>query len=636
MRYLTTVKLLAAVLFLALSVWIIENGMDANVADRRIPFEGVRLEDVDYILIENGTLRMECSKKDRGWFLEYPVKARADEALINQLLSEMETMNASEVITERQREERDLDLADYGLDNPGARIKFGSRYFTKELDFGLSAPVGDAVYVKFRDETEVYAVDGSVSNLVPRDVSSLRDARIMPGDPAKVCRLEIHRPGGFVQLIRQRSGWWIQQPFSAPADGAVVDRLLEKLFKLKALQYVWDPPAESSGHEIIQDTTMQDLYGFSDDVSPARISVWMTGEELAREVVFGREIPDQPGMVYARRRTFETIFAVPVENAPLAGTGADDLRDRLIFPFEPARVREVGFEQGDARLVLHRRDDSGWMITDPVNWQADDDVVRQLVSALTRIKVAGYAGVGSGFNEGEDPDFRISVATGMCQSVNAAGPPEARDEFKRCSIEMVSFGRPDSNGIRRVSFPNGQYAFMSKDALSSVDPVKLTDPLQYRDRTVMSLASKNVRRIEIERGGVKEAAARSAEGQWVALSDSNAIVNMNNVNDLLLCAANLRAAGFESLNPKSLKAYGLEPPAVTVTFGLMGDEGIRKSLMLGFRSGNDGVYGLIQGQDLLLIFDKRNVELMTRSLTEAVTGNDHQDALQPSSAGERK
>jgi hypothetical protein len=36
--------------------------------------------------------------------------------------------------------------------------------------------------------------------------------------------------------------------------------------------------------------------------------------------------------------------------------------------------------------------------------------------------------------------------------------------------------------------------------------------------------------------------------------------------------------------------------------------------MLGYKAGNDGIYGLIQGQDLLLILHKKIAELMSRSL----------------------
>lgn len=621
-------------ILLAAALWHIEKRLRSPIDVKEAPFEDIIMDDVDFLSCERGDVRVECSLKSRGWFIDYPVKARADAAFISRLLSVLEGMKASEVITANQREERDLDLADYGLSSPAIRIKTGGRYFLREFQIGNSAPVGDAVYVRFSDESEVYAVPGDLTNAIPDSLSSFRDAYIIPGDSTKASRLEFHQPGGFVQLVRKADGWWIQQPFSAPADGAAVERILKKLFALRAEKYVWDPPVLENGNEAVQSGALLDVYGFADDVSPLRISVWLNGDEIGRELIIGKPVADDSDLLYARRKSFDSIFAVRKSEAPVTAVSAVDLRDKLVFPLEPASVIELGFEQGDSRLVLHRYPQAGWMISEPVQWRADDDYVNQMVSVLARLEVSSYGDSAPPKDlrqlRLDPPAFKICLSTNVCRQ-NPRVDDETKNGLRECCDKMVSFGTGDSNGLRHVKFSSGQMALIAKEQFAVVDPPRLTDPLLYRERTVLSIPSTSVRRIDREVNGVKESVVVSSNGVWSCVSHTNRQVSASVVSDVLLFAANLKAIGFESLNPKSLSGYGLEPPAVALTLGLSGDQGIQKTIMLGFKSGTDGIYGLIKGQDLLLTLNRDVAELLSRSLLVATPLPDLESTPAPKS-----
>ena len=58
-------------------------------------------------------------------------------------------------------------------------------------------------------------------------------------------------------------------------------------------------------------------------------------------------------------------------------------------------------------------------------------------------------------------------------------------------------------------------------------------------------------------------------------------------------------------------------PALTLTLGLTGERGIQKSIAMGFRAETDGIFAMVQGQDVVFVLDRKLVEMLTRDLVRA-------------------
>ena len=67
-------------------------------------------------------------------------------------------------------------------------------------------------------------------------------------------------------------------------------------------------------------------------------------------------------------------------------------------------------------------------------------------------------------------------------------------------------------------------------------------------------------------------------------------------------------------NPAQLAAYGLEKPACVLTLGLTGESGLEKSLLLGASAGEDGVYAMIRGEDVVFVVAEAMSSLLRRPL----------------------
>jgi hypothetical protein len=105
------------------------------------------------------------------------------------------------------------------------------------------------------------------------------------------------------------------------------------------------------------------------------------------------------------------------------------------------------------------------------------------------------------------------------------------------------------------------------------------------------------------------------------------------VKDVLFHIANLRSIRIESHNPESLAPFGLDQSAVRLTLGLSGDGGIQKTVIMGFRSRTDGIYAMVQGQDVVFVLEKGLADLLSRDLVVPPAAKDTpgKDTSPPSS-----
>jgi hypothetical protein len=143
----------------------------------------------------------------------------------------------------------------------------------------------------------------------------------------------------------------------------------------------------------------------------------------------------------------------------------------------------------------------------------------------------------------------------------------------------------------------------------------LTEPLIYRDRTMLAVSQENVKRLSLLKDGKEEQVVRDDAGVWTASQPATNQANKDAIEDVLFLTANLRALRIESSSPKTLAACGLDNPSRILTLGLTGETGIQKSILIGFRAKTDGVYALIQGEDVVFVLENSLMERLTRALT---------------------
>lgn len=617
MRSGLTVRLLLVALLLAALIWFLEYrfGPPRQPPQASTRVLDIAVEDVDGLSIRTPELSVTIVRTNGTWHLTSPVWARANVRVMDRLLSVLEAIPRREVITAEQRHRRELSLADYGLAKPRARFVVTTPLGRQALLVGDDVPLSDTVFVRRSASDEIARVPRDIVSVIPATVTELRDRALIHGDLASTARVEIHRhEGGFIQLFRNRGAWLIQQPIVARADAGHVARILDALFTLQVVDFVWDPAVGDRGGsdtgvaiDVEGDPAGRiEPYQLGDE-APVRVAVWTGGDEVGQELILGKPDPESGTSVYAKRRDLDAIYTVATNVLGVFAVSVNDLRDRAVFPVSPAAVTYARFQAGDDPIALDRRDVTGWNIVEPLQWKADDLTVAAVIENLSRWTIARF------MSEAEaDAD--------ACGLTRPSG-----------SIEIRSAGADGAPGDGRVLLLGARSAggetrfakFAEEDALFEVpcrsieslgeDP---SDPLLYADRTMLAVTPRAVRRIALVGPGRDEAMVvmRDEAGKWQAESTAAGPVAERVVADMLFLVANLRAARIVSLDSREVASYGLDVPRATLTLGLTGEEGIRKKILLGASAGPAGSYASVQGRDAVFILAPEVVDQLTRSL----------------------
>ena len=535
----------------------------------------------------------------------------------------MEGLRRDEVITSEQRRERQLTLADYGLQKPRFRIMLGNPLSRQELLVGNESAVGDSLYVKLVSSDDVVATPRGLPAVIPRTVDDLRDRAVIPGEADRTVRLEIHRPGaGFIQLAMSGGRWAVQQPLAARADTPRIGAMLRALFAVRAQRLIWDPPVEGTAKGQTppegDPRARAETYGLAADEAAARVSVWVKGDEAGSELILGKPVPDRPGEIYAKRRDSGSIFSVDDSILGLFSVALNDLRDRQVFVVNPSDIVSACFQEGDAKLVFERKDRDAWSIREPVQWRAEGDLVDALIHAASGLRIAAFdedtpASLDRFGLSRPGRVIQVSTQAAVAEATNAVSPAAASTNAERGVRLLIGDPTPDKSALY-AKYENASAVF--EISARSVDELGVypIDPLLFFDRTVLAIPAVTIRRLTLRKDGVDQNAQLQESGFWAAVAPAGGDLRKDAIAGILSSVSALRAIRIEGRNLPNLAGYGLSEPALVLTLGLSGDQSIQKSILLGFRARTDGIYAMVRGQDVVFVLARDVAEKLMKDI----------------------
>lgn len=280
----------------------------------------------------------------------------------------------------------------------------------------------------------------------------------------------------------------------------------------------------------------------------------------------------------------------------------------------PDSFSSIRIEAENNILQLVRDQKSGWQITEPKKWKADNKIVETLISHLNSLRIEMF---GSGTNLNvqalEKPAKVISVADVSPGALvsnqlppNAAAVPAVTTRTLLLSAPVQG----QENVLGRFTDEDETYQISA----SAVTTISL-NPMMYRDSTILSFDPNAVTKIILRKNNKEQIVVREKPGIWKADGQAAAQVNQKIIDDLLVKTAGLRALRFES-DSGTAGMYGLQPASTTLTLSLSGKEGISKMLLLGENSEDGGVYAMLQGQEIIFVLDKELVNSLLRDLLQ--------------------
>lgn len=300
-------------------------------------------------------------KGKEGWRIFEPIKAKADEDLLNRMLKRLLEAKKGRVIEEHPR-----DLSSYGLKEPRASVIVRGEGKEEGILLGDETPTRMDIYAKRMDREAVFVLSGEIWYEVNKDLYDLRDKSIVTFSPREVKEIEASLRGKVIRVRKEGEKWKMILPKEAKADRERIEELLQRLAKGRIKRF-YDAPGPMK------------IYG----LAPPRLLLRIKEGPTLR---FGKA--EEEG-IYAQVKGRKEVVLLDRSFAELLPKGVNDWRDKYPLAFNPEKVRRITFAYPSREGFSCVRGPEGWKIL-PQGMKADGDKISAFLWKLKGVAVKEF------------------------------------------------------------------------------------------------------------------------------------------------------------------------------------------------------------------------------------------------------
>ena len=502
-------------------------------------------------------------KTDGKWVMTSPMRAPVEKDTITKAIDTVTWLKAEEFA-----EDQPEQLQMYGLAEPKWRVvvttveevkpepKEGetqpadTQPTTKRTDYVVLVgnPAGldsKQTYAKLADRPWVVTVKQEDLGKIIPDLQAWRDKKLIDAAVAEINHVEIAQPEGDVVLDKKQGTWTLVQGDQTLAvDSSAVDGLLNKLTELKAASFVDQPTGEQAL-----------------DNPQRRIRIVAEGKLEPVEIAVGETTPS--GLYrYAQRVGLDYLFAVPEETLQAVFKPAIAYRDRKVLNFDVDSAVAFEVRREDRTYRLEWREAGGWRVAQPVDAEAEQKAVKDLIMALATLQADSYVDTDHLNRYGlDEPDITVVVTTELEDQAPTTAPATAP------TTQTQPAGRQYT---LLVSRRDGKvYATVADQTPALVAQVgqQLYDDLSaelVRRSIFTGLSKSDAGKLTIQRAESTLEFVKDGD-QWRYPADPVVQIDGTKVEKVIAAMAELKAKRYVSFDPQDADKYGLETPHITLT-----------------------------------------------------------------------
>lgn len=571
--------LLIGAVLLGAFIWFFEHeGETSQQKQQRIrTVFAIYPESIHSIQMERNGVEFECTKASGIWRLTRPVDAPVNTGLVEKMIATMTRAERGELLSADTVRERGLSPADYGFDEPRARITFQNSHGTFTWLIGRDAPLGKMLYVMAEGDGTIIAAPSTLLHLIPEDPSWIRDHTLFHNKATAVRGIDLRRPGGFLQLRHpEQNGWIMQQPHKGRADIRSVHALIEKIYSVRIGKFIIDEKVDLT------------VYGLEE---PAFELTLFTQDEQTQTLRIGKSNPDQPDTYYAKWADRDSVFTIPGEWVKLLEIKKDQLRNRNILGIPADHITRLQIIRGETQIDLIQSNET-WQITRPARWDTEPFPVKMLLQTLAEATVLNFV---------DDP------STDQLQLMTDAPWTIRFTENNRPHTLRIS--SINANGLRLVQ-RDEETSFYA--TLPHIVDEGFSDPLFFRSRTLLQINPIQIEKITQQTGGSNLCVQR-VENRFKP-ADRTQQTEAGAVSELLTALADLHTTDYIAFNPDSLDPYGLSTPSFRLMVTHNSSNTLGRVILLG-GTAEGGRFAMLQGQNIVFILPEKTVQTLTRKVT---------------------
>jgi hypothetical protein len=543
---------------------------------------------VDGIIIQNGDEKIEMRRRDNKWRLEIPIKDQADAALVENLLSDLETWQKEGTIPAKDIDADKSKLNEYGLNRPKLKLKLIGSDRPPEILFGKDAALEGRMYVRFENSKETFLAKQSVKKDIDKKAEEFRDKKLTDVTTAQVRRIALKTPAGEMELEKKSDHWDIVKPLRARADDEKVGDLIAQVTTARIQQFVADDHGDLRPYGLAEprgSITLFSQEARKDQKVEIADSIKVFGQDDKGQMLQIGSVPEkEKDQVYVRFAPRGAVYTLPKKIEEALNTKPADLRDYHLVRIDTNVLDRITIDvPGKGKTVLARKDGS-WTIASRNNAPADSRAVRRLIDTLQNARVTRFVeDVASNLPKYGLDKPRLQITFSSFASENTAETKAGEEPFA-----TLSFGKEDGDNVY-ARLTDEPFVVTARRGLLDQIPA---DPLQWQELSIFKLKPDQIHRVSITTD--KELSLERGENnQWHWLKGTGQI-DGNNVQSLLNTLSSLHAAGWlGAMKPQD----GLEKPQLTLAFTTSSDDKTPHRLIIGAPA-NDGTwYAHVDGRE---------------------------------------
>jgi len=535
---------------------------------------------IETVTITRGSETIKLTKDaTEGWMLTEPVRAKAEQRTVDEVLDGLVEGKRDKVIAEQSN-----DLAEFGLKEPSLVVHASVKAVSTPsiLQFGARTPTMSGYYAREGEQSKVLMVPASLHSKFDKDVFSLRDKTVLSLDQAQVKRVEVHREEHRIAVESEgEQGWKMVAPLEARADKTKVNDLIGAINGTKVKEFIDEAP--------------QDLAKYGLNPPRWRLTFFVGDDRAEKTLLLGDEDTAKGGL-NAKRGSLEPVFLVETKVLEKLPKEASDWRDRALMTFKRDNVERVEIRDGDSIVEMVCVDNCGkipddrWQLKQPLEAKADAVKVRTLLRNFEELKAKAF----------------ISEDTSELAPYGLDHPAAQAHIWLRGASAPITvlFGQEDADkGGRYVKLAErpAVYLIETKDATELLK----TAP-ELRDLKLLAFKARDIRKIEVSQPDATVVLEGDGE-TWTQVKPSRANLDGHKVRSLLWKLEDLEFKEEWAANAVAPDVHGLEQPTATLT--LWGQDGKKlETMKFGKKlEGKEWIYAQLESSPMLYAVDAKVV-----------------------------
>ena len=309
---------------------------------------------VTRLSVKTAAGEMELQKQGDHWQIVKPLRARADDQKVNDLIAQITTSRIAQFVADDAG-----DLHPYGLAEPRGTVTI----FTgdeKSAGSGQILQIGgvpqndkDQVYVRFAPRKFVYTLPNKIESILSTKPNDLRDRHLVRFDQDQLDRITIDAPGkNKTVLARKDQNWTIVNRNNRAANAAEARRLIDLLSGEPVTNFVADVASDLPKYGLDKPQLTVTLSAFATENTAETAA----GERPLATIAFGKidgenvfaRVGEEPFVVAVRRSILDNVLADPLS-----------WQDLTIFSFKPEQIHKLS-RVTDSEQTLVRGTNNQW------------------------------------------------------------------------------------------------------------------------------------------------------------------------------------------------------------------------------------------------------------------------------------